>query len=85
MSARERPDTIDELNSFVSYINTRLVRYLINARLSAYSNIFINEVWKFVPTIYKFDHIFTDTELYEKYGLTKEEIAIIESVIKERK
>lgn len=78
-------DTIDELNSFVSYINTRLVRYLINARLSAYSNIFINEVWKFVPDPVNFDHIFTDQELYQKYNLTPDEIEIIESVIKERK
>jgi len=30
-------------------------------------------------------HIFTDAELYKKYGLTPEEINIIESVIKERK
>ena len=69
----------------MSYINTRLVRYLINARLSAYSNIFINEVWKFVPDPVNFDHIFTDQELYQKYDLTPDEIEIIESVIKERK
>ena len=43
------------------------------------------ETWRYVPDPGSFDHIFTDEELYEKYGLTSEEIDIIESVIKERK
>ena len=43
------------------------------------------EFWRFVPDPGAFDHIFTDQELYQKYGLTPDEIAIIESVIKERK
>lgn len=43
------------------------------------------ETWRFVPDPGKFDHIFTDQELYKKYNLTDDEINIIESVIKERK
>ena len=41
--------------------------------------------FRFVPDPGAFDHIFTDEELYQKYSLTPDEIAIIESVIKERK
>ena len=44
-----------------------------------------NESWSFVPDPGAFDHIFTDDELYKTYGLTPDEIKVIESVIKERK
>ena len=44
-----------------------------------------NNAWRFVLAPEKFDHIFTDEELYTKYKLTPAEINIIESVIKERK
>lgn len=37
--------------------------------------------FRFVPK-QKFDHIFTDEELYAKYNLTQEEIDFIESMIK---
>lgn len=43
-----------------------------------------DETWRFVPDPGKFDHIFTDKELYRKYGLTQDEIALIESVVKVR-
>ena len=76
-------DTIEECESFISYCYTKLVRFLyfIGICGSAVSKNFFG----FVPCPDKFDHIFTDQELYQKYGLTQEEINIIESVIKERK
>ncbi len=43
-----------------------------------------NNNWKYAPDPGPFDHIFTDEEPYKKYGLTEEEIKVIESVIKER-
>lgn len=77
-------NTEDEAKSFISYLNTRLVRFCV--LLNAYTVAIINEeTWRFVPAPEAFDHIFTDQELYDKYGLTEEEINIIESVIKERK
>ena len=77
-------DTYKEAESFISYINTRVVRFLVF--LNAFTVGVINdETWRFVPDPGKFDHIFTDEELYRKYNLTPEEINIIESVIKERK
>lgn len=73
-----------QAKSFISYLNTRTVRFLV--LLNAYTVALINnETWRFVPDPGSFDHIFTDAELYKKYNLTPEEINIIESVIKERK
>ena len=77
-------NTYKEAESFISYVNTRIVRFLVF--LNAFTVGVINdETWRFVPDPGAFDHIFTDKELYDKYNLTQEEIDIIESVIKERK
>lgn len=73
-----------ECESFISYVNTRFVRFCIYMGICGQS-ITNEETWRFVPDPANFDHIFTDQELYEKYNLTQEEISIIESVIKERK
>lgn len=72
-----------ECQSAVSYYSCKLIWWLVHrffniSKLNTYS-------FSFVPDPGKFDHIFTDKELYDKYNLTQEEIAIIESVIKERK
>lgn len=76
--------TLEEAKSFVSYLNTRLVRF--NILINAYTVAIINdETWSFVPAPEAFDHIFTDQELYTRYGLTADEIKLIESVIKARK
>lgn len=74
----------DEAYSFLSYMKTRLIRLTTYCGCVG-SQAGCNEFWRFVPDPGKFDHIFTDKELYDKYNLTPEEIAIIESVIKERK
>lgn len=76
-------DTYSEANSLVSYLDTKLVRFLISC--SCVGAGLTMEFFRFVPDPGKFDHIFTDQELYKKYNLTDEEINIIESVIKERK
>jgi site-specific DNA-methyltransferase (adenine-specific) len=81
---RYSSDNIDNVKSFVSYVNTKYVRFCILIGLCA-SFIVSNEAWRFVPDPGPFNHIFTDEELYKKYNLTQEEINIIESVIKERK
>lgn len=77
-------DNIDECKSFVSWILTKFVQFLVLIGMSGLT-IINNETWRFVPDPGAFDHIFTDEELYAKYGLTDEEINIIESVIKEWK
>ena len=76
-------DTLDEAKSLQSYLNCRLIRFLV--RCSVVGTTLTEEFFRFVPDPGAFDHIFTDEELYKKYNLTDEEIEIIESVIKERK
>jgi site-specific DNA-methyltransferase (adenine-specific) len=73
----------NESKSFISWINTKFVRFMVLMRYCTYHNN-NDESWRFVPDPGAFDHIFTDEELYKKYELTQNEIDIIESVIKER-
>ena len=62
-----------------SYLKTRFVRFLL---LQALSSIHITKgVFLFVP-LQDFSHPWTDEMLYKKYGLTEEEIAFIESMIR---
>ena len=62
-----------------SYLKTNLVRFLL---LQALSSIHITKsVFLFVP-LQDFSHPWTDEMLYKKYGLTEEEIAFIESMIR---
>ena len=75
---------IKKCESFISYCNTRIIRFLVFIGCCG-DSISNTETWRFVPAPKAFDHIFTDQELYEEYNLTSEEINIIESVIKERK
>lgn len=76
-------DSFNECESFISYIDTKFVRFLILLRY-ARNSVNNSFSWEFVPKETKFDHIFTDDELYKKYNLSEDEINIIESVIKER-
>ena len=77
-------DNIEECESFISYINTRLVRYLIAVGTSGYSNIMCDDAFRFVPKPDSLNNIFNNEELYKKFRLTDEEIKLIESVIKSR-
>lgn len=74
--------SLDKCNSIKSYYETRFIWFLAYV---ASTGTICTDTFKWVPDPGKFDHIFTDEELYKKYNLTPEEIAIIESVIKERK
>lgn len=71
--------TADEANNLLVYLKTRFARFLV---LQAVSSIHISKgTFIFVP-IQDFSKPWTDEELYAKYGLTDEEIAFIESMIK---
>ena len=68
-----------EVENFYKYLQTKFTRFLI---LQALSSINLSkERYGFVPQ-QDFSKAWTDAELYEKYGLTDEEIAFIESMIK---
>jgi hypothetical protein len=72
-------DTKEEAENMLSYIKTRFVRCLIGMITSTQQLSRTN--FRFVP-LQDFTKSWTDEELYAKYGLTEEEIAFIESMIK---
>jgi hypothetical protein len=94
-------DNIDECKSFVSWLNTKFTRFFVAINITKLGPILNNDYFRFVPApptnadgTYKWDHIYTDEELYKLYGLDKEDAKtadgvrytdIIEAVIKERK
>jgi hypothetical protein len=64
----------------VSFLRTRFVRFLVSLRKIAQDN--DAGRFAFVPDL-PMDREWTDAELYERYGLTDDEIAFIESQVKE--
>lgn len=76
-----------EVESLKSYIDSKLVRFMIFFQVSAYNNILNDNTYRYVPihASIKFDHIYTDEELYKTFNLPQEYIDVIEAVIKERK
>lgn len=69
----------EESENVVSYIKTKLFRFLVMLKKS--SQHAAAQVYSFVP-IQDFSHPWTDEMLYKKYGLDKDEIAFIESMIR---
>ena len=72
-------DSTKEAQGLVSYINTSFFKFLVGLRkITQHAT---QDVYKFVP-VQDFTQEWTDAKLYKKYGLTKEEINFIESMIK---
>ena len=72
-------DTETEANNFNNYIKGKFPRFLLR---QAISSVNINrEVFKFVPLL-DFTQEWNDTMLYERYGLTENEISFVESYIR---
>lgn len=73
-------DNIEECRSFASWLQCKLTRFMILIRCNWQSVInkgtFVN-----VLDPGPFDHIFTDEELYKKYGLSDAEIALVDSLV----
>ena len=72
-------DTKEECENLVSYIKTRFFRFMMSLMKNT-QNI-AKASYSFVP-LQDFSHSWTDQMLYKKYGLTEEEIAFIESMIR---
>ena len=68
-----------EAKRFAAYLRTRFVRFLVSLRKNT-QHIY-NERFQFVPDL-PMDHEWTDEMLYKKYGITKDEIAFINSMIR---
>jgi len=72
-------DTKDEADNYATYIRTKFVRFLIFQTLSSMHITQSN--FQFVP-IQDWSKPWSDDELYKKYGLSREEIEYIETLIK---
>lgn len=92
-----RANTYNEAKSFESFIQTKFVRFMILMTIGSRS-VMDNHHFRFVPVPtpdtkghpyghpdFKWDHIYTDKELYQYYKLPQKYTDVIEAVIKERK
>jgi hypothetical protein len=79
-------DSKQECESFISWLNTKFTRFFIAINISKLNNAMTDDCFRFVPSIGedKFDHIYTDKELYEKFGLSEKYREVIDTVIKEK-
>jgi site-specific DNA-methyltransferase (adenine-specific) len=67
-------------NDYAKYLRTRFVRFLVSLRKPTQDA--ARGVYGFVPEL-PLDQEWTDAKLYKRYGLTKEEVAFIESQVAE--
>ena len=72
-------DTLNEATNYKNYLCTKFARYLLRQAITSVN--VTKECFAFVP-IQDFSRSWTDIELYAKYGLQKEEISLIETMIK---
>ncbi len=72
-------DNENEAKNLVSYLRTRFLRFLV--LLNKPTQHATAKVYTFVP-MQDFSEPWTDEKLYKKYGLTEDEIAFIESMIR---
>ena len=74
-------DSLVEANNFMSYLKTRFFRFLL---LMSISSIHLSkEKFQFIP-VQDFSRRYTDADLGDKYGLTDDERAFIDGLIKEK-
>lgn len=71
-------DTKKESESFQSYYATRFFRFLVSLRKTTQHA--PRAAYKWVPK-QEWNQKWTDNDLYQKYGLTEEEITYIESMV----
>jgi site-specific DNA-methyltransferase (adenine-specific) len=69
----------EEAKSVKSYLQTRFTRFLVSIRKPS-QDVF-RSMYRWVP-IQPWDRIWTDVALFKKYGIEKDEIAFIESMIR---
>jgi site-specific DNA-methyltransferase (adenine-specific) len=64
---------------YAAYLRTRFVRFLVSLRKNTHEA--YRKVYAFVPDV-PLNIIWTDEKLYERYGISKEEVAFIESIVR---
>lgn len=80
-------DDRTECESFISWLNTKFTRLFVAINPTKLTGIITDDDFRFVPAppSGKFDHIYTDEELYKAFNLPQKYIDVIEAVVKERK
>jgi site-specific DNA-methyltransferase (adenine-specific) len=73
-----RFDHEETAERYAAYLRTRFVRFLVSLRKATQDA--TKDVYAFVPDI-PLNRKWTDENLYERYGLSKDEIAFIESIV----
>lgn len=73
-------DTEAEATNYASYLRTRFARFFVSLRKSTQDA--PKHVYAFIPDL-PLNQEWTDAKLYKRYGLTKAEIAFIESQVAE--
>ena len=73
-------ETEVEARHYAMYLRTRFVRFLVSLRKPTQDA--ARGVYGFVPDLV-YDQEWTDARLYKRYGLTRDEIAFIESQVAE--
>ncbi len=76
-----RFETELEARRYATYLRTRFVRFLVSLRKATQHA--TRDVYAFVPDV-PLDRDWTDEKLYDRYGLTEDEIAFIQSQVAER-
>lgn len=76
-------DSYNEANSYKQYIDTKLCRFLM---LLGYTEGVKDKSFRFIPEPLncKYDHIFTDNEVYKMFNIPNDYITVINSLIKDR-
>ncbi|WJI23519.1 Eco57I restriction-modification methylase domain-containing protein [Thermosynechococcus sp. B0] len=69
----------DHAENMVTFLKTKFCRFLVSTIL--FTQNITRDCFRFVPNL-SMDILWTDEKLYERYGLTEEEIAFIESKIR---
>lgn len=84
-------DSEQECKSFISWLDSKPVRFLVSINVSKLTGILNNHCFRYVPEppknpdgTYRFDHIYTDEEMYKEYGLSDTSIKIIDTVISDK-
>jgi site-specific DNA-methyltransferase (adenine-specific) len=73
-------DSTSEAENFASYMRTRFFRFLVSLRKITQDN--MHSTFSFVPDI-PMDVAWTDEMLFERYGLSEDEILLVKTQIKE--
>lgn len=77
-------NSYEECENFISWIDTKLIRFLVAMNISKLGPVFTEDYFRFVPNCKDFSIKYTDQFMYYRYNIPKQYIDVIESVIMSR-